>query len=457
MCKLFLQTLTSLMLIGFYGQLFASELLPRSAFLGLLPESTEVNQPVVIQGLHPMGTGSALGLKEGDIISTVNQKSIADFATLISVLREIRAGNQLVVEVKRDKSEITLSAFTVDRPQEAGEGYQVIYDAFPWEKEKIRTITYTPDKPRTDGASVFFIQGYTCGSIDYGMIPEVSISQLLGNFAQAGFTVMKMEKPGVGDSTGELDCSQYDFITENTAFTAGLAHFKKQRGMNENNIFVFGHSLGVLHAALLAEQGRVKGVIGYGGVLKSWYDYLQDIFSQQSVKYWGVNSKQAKENLAKVMPFLTQWLTTQKTWQEVIDGKAGKSAQKSGLLPLDGEQVFQRHYSFFRNLNTIDFMDTWRNAKADVLMLHGGFDIQAIDGHWAEEIQEIVNDNTSLSGKSVYFERTDHNLMQYKNKSDLMKVTRRQAKDLGRFNKDISSTSIDWMNSILTIKNAKKD
>lgn len=424
------------------------KVLTRTSFLGLVPEAVQMDTPVVIASLHPQGTAINLGLSVGDQLITINDQTINDFPSLLPVLNSIEAGQLISVSVLRDDKPITLEAIAQSRPLEQGKGYEVNYDSFVWQKERIRTIIYEPNNPRKDGASVLFIQGYTCDSIDYGMMPDISLTQLLANYAQAGFTVMKMEKPGVGDSQGELDCYQYDFTVENQAFLAGLSHFKQQPEVKADNVFIFGHSLGVLHAAVIAEQGLAKGVIGYGGVLKSWYDYLIDIYAKQSVNYWGVSKEQAKKNVALIKPFLNQWLNTKDNWQAIASSQTTKAVLDAALLPLNDDQVFNRHFSFFRNLNTYDFTQLWSNTHSHLLMLHGEYDIQAIDGKWATDIVKLATSNTEKMAASVRFERTDHSLMKFKNTSDLMKDARRQERGLGHFNKNIATETLDWIENV---------
>lgn len=422
--------------------------LTRTSFLGLIPQSVETGEPVVVNDLHPQGTAINLGLLVGDQLITINGQTINDFPSLLPILNNIDEGQLISVAVLRDDKPIKLKAIAQSRPLEKGKEYTVNYDSFTWQKERIRTITYHPNNPRKDGASVFFIQGYTCDSIDYGMIPDISLTQLLSSYAQAGFTVMKMEKPGVGDSRGQLDCYQYDFTLENQAFLAGLNHFKQQPAINAEKVFVFGHSLGVLHAAVIAEKGLAKGVIGYGGVLKSWYDYLIDIYAKQSVNYWGVSKEQAKKNVALIKPFLNQWLNTKDNWQSIASSQTTKAVLDAALLPINDDQVFNRHFSFFRNLNRYDFTQLWSNTQSHVLTLHGEYDIQAIDGKWAVDIVKLTAKNNEIKSESLSFLRTDHSLMQFKNTEDLMKVTRRQARELGHFNKNIAIKTLEWIESV---------
>ena len=444
-----------LLFLSFTASLYSAQPLFRSTFLGLVPETYDTKNAVVIQRLHPVGTAEALGLKVGDQLISVNGIQVLDFQALIEILGSIHEGNAISVEILRAGKKVTLASTAQGRPQEKGKGFKVNYDQFEWQKNHLRTITYTPNKPRADNAAVMYIQGYTCDSIDHGMAPDLTMTQLLASYAAAGFKVFKMEKPGVGDSHGPLDCLKYDFDTENQAFQAGLKHFKSKHHLKAEQVFIFGHSLGVLHGAFFAEQGLAKGVMGYGGVIKPWHDYLKDIFAKQSVKYFGVSPTQAQQNTKLVAPFLHDWIKTNKAWQEVLNTDANKRAQQSELLPLNGDQIFNRHYSFFRSLSQYDFRAMWANSKSHVLMMHGGFDIQAIESGWQNAIANLVNANNPGKGKGVEFPNTEHALMRYADIESLLKAMReglhRVDQPGDKYNPDIAKTSLKWMQTILNL------
>ncbi|UTW54663.1 PDZ domain-containing protein [Kordiimonas sp. SCSIO 12610] len=432
----------------------ADDKLQRSAFLGLAPTNPGPGGEVIVQNLFPSGTAQALAIQTGDKLISVNGQKITDFPSLIPVLRNIYEDSDISVEVIRAGETLTLAAKAQGRPKETGDGFSVEYSQFNWQENRIRTITYTPDQPRSDGAAVMYIQGYTCGSIDYGMVPDLTLNQLLATYAKAGFKVMKMEKPSVGDSEGQLDCMQIDFSTENMAFLAGLKHFKTHEGVNEDNVFIFGHSLGVLHAAFIAEKGLAKGVMGYGGVVKPWNDYMRDIFTKQAVKYFGTTKAQATENMKSIGPFLKDWLETDKPWSDVLKTEHAKAVQSANLIAMNGDLIMDRHYSFFRDTSRFDFRKLWAGSKSHVLMMHGTYDIQTVESGWQHEIAQIVNDQQRVSAKALTFERTEHALMQYPDLQSLLSAMENRSNNAGnpgeKYNPDIAKASLKWMQGILS-------
>ena len=63
----------------------ASVKLKRTSFLGLIPETAEAGEAVVVPNLHPLGSAQALGLKVGDRISSINSREIEDFSYFSSL------------------------------------------------------------------------------------------------------------------------------------------------------------------------------------------------------------------------------------------------------------------------------------------------------------------------------------------------------------------------------------
>ena len=73
--------------------------------------------------------------------------------------------------------------------------------------------------------------------------------------------VYRIEKPGMGDSISEKPCRDIDFTTESKAFLQGLNALKTHTQVDPDKVFLFGHSLGVLHAPVIAKQSPVKALL----------------------------------------------------------------------------------------------------------------------------------------------------------------------------------------------------
>lgn len=405
-----------------------AEDLPRAVLLGVAPAQTEQSEAIVVGHIAPNSTAQSVGLQAGDIITHINGQAVIQFSELVSLVQNMRAGDPVRLSIIRQEQTLQLEGAMQPRPYEVSDIADVSYETVEFAQNRLRAIVHTPKNRRANEVlpTVFYIQGYTCGSIDTGMMPNSALAQLVSQFVAAGYIVFRVEKPGVGDSVSPRPCSAIDFTEESQAFLHALRTLKQRRQVDPNQIYLWGHSLGVLHSAVMADQEAVAGVIGYGGVFKPWYDYMLDIYSQQSVKHFGVASAQAKRNTDMVKPFLNAWLNTSTPWQDVLADPKVQPARNSDLLPLNGEQIFNRHYSFFRDMNRYDFQALWQRINTPVFMLHGSLDIQAISAEWAGE---IVSVNKSAFSESRIITGAEHAFMRY---DDAQQYA--DARDSGQFN-----------------------
>lgn len=445
--RLFFRFVTTCVLTLSMTTFNAAEL-TRGTLLGIIPEQVGQDEPVVLQQILPNSTASSLGLQQGDTIKSINGTDISDFSVLLSAIRDLKANQPIQVTVTRNEAPIQISGVMQPRPYETSEFAEVIYDSVKYPGHHLRSIVYKPStlKQGQQAPAIFFIQGYTCNSIDYGMAPNVTTRQMVDRFAQDGYVVYRIEKPGLGDSQSDINCDQINFTQEAQAFVQGLRSLKQKPYVDASQVFIWGHSLGVLHAPVVAEQESVAGIIGYGGVYKPWYDYMLDIYAIQSVQHFDTPKARAQRNKKLVQPFWHLLLNTDTPWEKVMADSDVKEALSSDLIDVSGDQVINRHYSFFRDLNRYDFSSLWKQSKVPVLMMHGSLDIQAINQEWAFD---IVEQNGNEKSQVSVIEGAEHAFMRYKDRAEHM-LSRNNgsynpADPQSHYDPRVAQTTLDWL------------
>lgn len=411
-----------------------------------------------ISGVLADGTGDALGLLDGDVLLTVDGQTTNDIQGVVALTQTWRAGEHLELEVWRNGQTVKLSGKVKGKPRETSETAEVIYDAVPFQDGKLRSIIH---KPKADGQMplLVFIQGFSCGSIDLYYAPDDPVRQLVDGLVERGFAVYRVEKPGVGDSEGSLDCADIDFETEVAAFDAALGQLKAYEFVDQENIFYFGHSLGGVQAPLLAAKHRPKGVAVYGTVFESWYEYMQKVFRDQAYvrKDDWISTENASRDAQK---FLAELFLSDKSVSEMARDPDIKRQLDNRILGYDGDERFVgRHYTFWRGINAANPVQAWSDANVHTLAIYGEYDLHAISQDGTQKIAALVNDYHPGKGKFVLLEGTEHAFARVPSMEAYVRM-RRDGTFNGsymaeHFNPKLVSIVADWMEETIKLENKK--
>ncbi len=77
---------------------------------------------------------------------------------------------------------------------------------------------------------------------------------------QSGMQMVRIEKPGVGDSEGP-SCAQADLDDDMAAFRAGIRAALADPGADPARLYLFGGSVGGALAPVLASEFDVRGIV----------------------------------------------------------------------------------------------------------------------------------------------------------------------------------------------------
>lgn len=426
--------------------------LKRRAFLGAqlgslakVEKDLGTDSGLYMPQILPGGSLINMNVPSGTVLQQVNGITIESMRDLGNALSQIKEGDQMEVSVFENGARKVYNGRAVGRQKEQHAHAQVEYGKVSYEGNTLRSLLYKPNGVEQPPV-IFFLQGYTCQSIE--MRNNNPAKQLIDSWIKEGFAVFLVEKPGMGDSKSVSPCMEIDFKEELLAFSKAYETLRKTKTVDTEKIFLFGHSMGGIVAPLLANQHNPAGVLVFGIVGKNWYDYMIDIYTEQPLIF-GTSAEQIKDDNRYNLPFVEDLLIHKKSNHELIESPLyGNFLKENGTAEsLVQGYYLARHYTYWQALADVDVPNAWSSVKAPVLVLHGEYDIQAINPKYGEMIVTNVNQS---GGKASFelFPKTEHAFLKFESRAKLLQVMNDGSYSSTfktHFNRAIADKSLEWM------------
>lgn len=233
--------------------------LPRRGALGIFP----IDDPsgLRVKAVAPDGPAARAGVRTGDRI-------LASYGAL----QRLPAGVPMALDLLRDGAPVTVTVTPTAYPTErstAGHTTLAQVDGAP----RLRALVTRP-RGVTQGPCVLYAQGYPLATCERVGKTDDPLWRFVEDLVGAGVTVVRVEKRGVGDSEGPAPHGA-TFADERDDLRRALDALRTWEGVDPDRVFVFGHSVGAMHAAALArERPWVRGVALYGAGVWTWVEYL---------------------------------------------------------------------------------------------------------------------------------------------------------------------------------------
>lgn len=366
---------------------------------------------VWIQQVFPGTTAEDAGMQPDDVLQSLNGTPIANMAELIQQLKSLWGGETVTMEVWRENMPVILEGEVVPKPFETSDKHEVLYDQVAFQDGHLRSIITKP-KGKGPFPSILFIPGYNCASYD-NMSPLHPYKKLIDAFTAKGYVVMRVEKPGMGDGTGSLDCFTCEIGPENDAFLAGFEAMAEYEFVDKDQLFIFGHSLGGINAPVIATQSKakVKGLIVYGTAYEAWFEYLLRMLRFQNPRT-GIDYVQNEKDMRLYHTLLYEHYVLKKTPQELAKNPEYDRILKRDFQYDGGDMIFSRHYRFWQSVNDLNMVDYWSNVDAHVLSIYGEADFEALDPGNHKAIAKIVNAYHPDHGTFLMLPGTNHSMLE---------------------------------------------
>ena len=226
-----------------------------------------------VVGVVPSSPAQSAGIQPGDIIVRIDRDTVRGVADALAALRPLAPDVMVPVSLLRQGRPTTIAFRTRERPREVSNEFSIEYRSVRAQGGRHRLLLARPN----DGArhpALLLIGGIGCYSIDAPAGPN-SYRDLAYQLTRHGYTTVRVEKLGVGDSEGG-PCLGTDFETELDGYREALRAMAAFASVDASAIFLLGHSIGGIEAPLLAGDAgvpRVRGIAVLSTTGIAWFEY----------------------------------------------------------------------------------------------------------------------------------------------------------------------------------------
>ncbi len=412
--------------------------LSRRSFLGVRMENIttdlkrimelEDTTGVLISEVIAGSTAEAAGFRKGDILLKIDNASINNVHDAVAYVGSRKSNTQFSYELLRERKKLKGKASFKPYPTERYPDLEMIYTEAKTDLGLQRLIV-TRKKQAKNQPLVFFIGGIGCYSLDTPHDTTRSETQLLNGLARAGFTTVRLEKPGMGDAAGQSKaCAEVGFHEEVKGYAQAIEALQKRNDLKSSSTYIIGHSMGGLMAPLVAGQTDITGIIAYGTIGSNFIEYLAKTRRTIGEAYnWPAEETDAfiKDYCECAVYYFAEKQTTAQV-------AAKKPDCKEYLSVFD---LRSRKYN--DELYAINIPAAWKVYDGKSLLAWGSSDyISAKEDH--EIIANAVNQAHPGNAQFATVEHTDHGM----NSAASFQEARTNP---GNYNAEIGKLFLNWL------------
>ncbi len=398
-----------LLLFAVGAPLLQADALRRKGDLGISVREPDAAKPwVEVARVRPGGAGATLGLAPGDRIEAIDGRPVADTVAFSRLFERIRGGDRVTLRVRRAGAVLDRTVTVPALPEERIEGLDVAYGSVVSELgHRLRTIVTKP-KGATGRLPGLFLAGWlSCDSVESPVGEPDGFARLLRHvMTQSGYAVMRMDKPGIGDSEGPA-CAETDFRTELAGYRAAFQAFAASDAVDPARIVVIGMSNGGGFAPLVTGNRKVAGFIVSGGWGKTWLEHMLEI-ERRRLTLSGLAPGEVSRQMQGLARLYDEYLNVKKTPGQIVR----EQPRLAKLWDDAPAHQYGRPAAFYQQLQDTNLAEAWQKVSAPVLSIHGQYDwIMSREDH--ELIAAWVNRNRPGAARFVEVPGMDHGYRRY--------------------------------------------
>ncbi len=404
--------------------------LPRRGVVGM--RCTRA-QGVVVEAVV-MGDPAALaGIAPGDRIVALDGVAV----DAPDALTRMVAGCPRVLTVATKGTQREVTVIPREKPLEAYPGAETVYSEVT-DGARLRTIAVRP-KGAGPHPCVVYLQGYDCVSIDRGNSPEDPLVGLVRALVSAGIGFFRTEKEGVGDSTGNAP-EDVSFAVEQSHARAGLRAARDLSWVDARAVVVLGHSLGGLHAPVIATGASVLGVMVYGAGAQRWSEYLAANLRRQ-LTLAGADPAHV-DAVVRAQELLSTELLVQGASLSDVLARHPELLHHKPLGIVSPTRLSGRHPTYWQAVQRASWLTPLHALDAPLLAAWGASDwLSFRDDH--QKLADVVEKQHPGRGRFTVVPSADHWFIEHPTPQASY-----AARGRGSYNPAVGETLLRWMDTL---------
>lgn len=378
--------------------------LPRRANLGASITPPERSAPARVRRVTEGSALHAAGLRAGDQVVALDGRPFADSIDFDRRMAALRGGQRVRLDILRDGSRQQVAATLAALPFERFPGIEVAYTQIANPRgPRQRAILTRPERASGRLPAVLFVPWLSCDSVEAPLGASPGIDLLLSRIAtESGWVMLRVDKPGVGDSEGV--CADTDLDTEIDGSRAALAFLRAHPWVDSSRIVIMGQSFSGAFLPRVAGSHPIAGYIFVNSWARTWMERLIE-FERFQLEAGGMAPGDVSEHVRRLSELYALFLEQKKTPAQVLADRP----HLSSVWADEPAHQYGRSAAFHQQLQEINPARLWARVSAPTLVMWSDADI-VMHRSDHERIAALVNRNRDGAARLVIVPGADHGL-----------------------------------------------
>jgi pimeloyl-ACP methyl ester carboxylesterase len=255
-------------------------------------------------------------------------------------------------------------------PEEKVEGVDIRYgEARTAKGYRVRTYISRPRGATGRLPVAVFIPWLSCDAVENPRNMKDGWSFMLRvAMRDAGVQLVRIEKPGVGDSEGP-SCGDTDLEDDMAAFRAGIRAALDDPGADPSRFYLIGGSVGGALAPVLAREFHPRAIAVSGGFTRTWLEHMLDI-ERRRLAFSGSTPHEVNAAMRAFSGFYDETLNQAKTPAQAISAHPGWKPYWYD----EPTRQYGRAMRYYQQLQALDVEGAWAEVKVPTLIVWGEYD-----------------------------------------------------------------------------------